>query len=1071
MENYAEIKGECVKHSPFYFLCARWRTFPRIGNFDTEKCMKITFEPQNTNQNVDRATTSYRETRMTKTDRVGGYALDISGTVMDNNAYKGHGKTAEEVMQDAGLIDVATQRDYMTVMSNTMSGEDFAQLQKDGYHPGKMDVEEVVTIVDRIKSELVKGGKQVIGYTDDLDAETLSKITGSEAFAQELLKQFGEQDIPVTRENVKDTVKAYERAAGLQELNVGTVKYMLENGTEPTIDHIYLADHSAVKDSNKQAFGYYASDNTGYYAKKADEYHWEQLQPQIDKIVEEAGIEDTESAVQNAKWLIESGIPLTAETLISLQQLKEMELPQSREQLLHAIAGAIADGKSAGSANLTNRDSNMDKAVRCMEAVAQISDEAVDNVVEKGKELTIANLQAEQDKINAGLSKESTPEQITARRQLEEARLVMTIEANLKMLKSGYSIDTMELQELVDHLKELEQETNRMLFRESDAVVAAQKADLWEQTQKVLTEIPFLPVDTIGRFATEEDLFTLEHVYEEGVQKRNAYEQAQTSYETMMTAPRTDLGDSIKKAFRNVDDILKDMNLETSEENRRVLRILGYNSMDITGENIDAVKKYDMELRSVIRKMTPATTLQAIRDGKNPLTMTVEDLNSYLNQNEKETADKEEKFSKFLYKLDKNKEISKEEREAFIGIYRMFRQLEKTDDAAVGELMKEGLDFTFQNLLTTMRSSRKKGMDYTVDDHFAGVDSVRMNQSISSQIMAGFGPYYSELAGEIADTMEPEKLLQMNVFPEMTMEQFAEELSVQNIDEDAEQAYLREQIREYRNAEETDSQLMKELADYHQPVSMEYISAISAMRAFGQSVFDRIKSYAKPEDRRKIDERTQNLLERMTDREETAEAYEALQDAFEETVDAAKADQDISYLDLKALQSSGIQLKLSANLAKEENYHIPVELGDETASMNLKIFHGTGAGKVSAVMQSERYGQVAAEFRVRNGVISGYVACDTSFGTEELVAKKENFANRLAQTIGQGEESYTIGDIGFIRSRDVNTAGYEEADLQMQEDMDTTEQRENALSKVQSEKVETFGLYRIAKAFIQTVME
>ena len=53
-------------------------------------------------------------------------------------------------MQDAGQIDVATQRDYMTVMSNTVSEEDYNRMMEDGYDIGDMDVEEVVTIVDKI---------------------------------------------------------------------------------------------------------------------------------------------------------------------------------------------------------------------------------------------------------------------------------------------------------------------------------------------------------------------------------------------------------------------------------------------------------------------------------------------------------------------------------------------------------------------------------------------------------------------------------------------------------------------------------------------------------------------------------------------------------------------------------------------------------------------------------------------------------------------------------------------------------------------------------------------------------
>ena len=49
--------------------------------------MKITFDNNNTNQNVDKVmTTTYRDTQTEKTNQTGGYALDISGTVMDNNA-------------------------------------------------------------------------------------------------------------------------------------------------------------------------------------------------------------------------------------------------------------------------------------------------------------------------------------------------------------------------------------------------------------------------------------------------------------------------------------------------------------------------------------------------------------------------------------------------------------------------------------------------------------------------------------------------------------------------------------------------------------------------------------------------------------------------------------------------------------------------------------------------------------------------------------------------------------------------------------------------------------------------
>ena len=87
--------------------------------------MKITFDGAEkavrTHSNVGRETTVHRNSESTKSVRAEGFALDISGTVMDNSAYAGHGRTAEEVMQIAGQEDITARRNYMAVMSNTMS--------------------------------------------------------------------------------------------------------------------------------------------------------------------------------------------------------------------------------------------------------------------------------------------------------------------------------------------------------------------------------------------------------------------------------------------------------------------------------------------------------------------------------------------------------------------------------------------------------------------------------------------------------------------------------------------------------------------------------------------------------------------------------------------------------------------------------------------------------------------------------------------------------------------------------------------------------------------------------------
>ena len=999
--------------------------------------MKITFDHTNANQNVDRATTAYREIRTSRTGRTDEYALDISGTVMDNNAYGGHGKTAEEVMQDAGLIDVATQRDYMTVMSNTMSEEDFSRLQRDGYHPGDMDVEEVVTIVDKIKAELVKGGTQITGYTDDLDAETLREITGSEAFARELCKQFRMHDIPVTKENVVNAAQACDRAKRLQTPDDGTVRYMVENRTDPTIDGMYLAEHSSTAD-NRQSHGYYASDAGGYYAKKAEEYNWDQLAPQMEKVLEEAGLEATDENLEEAKWLIESGIPLTAESAYRLHEIRQVELPQSEEQILAAVAAAIADGRSAGSANLSDGRSALEKAADYVQAYEKISDEAVDQTVSDGRKCNLRNLMKAQEQIDRYGAAEGTPQQISARRQLEEVRLMMTIEANRKLIESGYSIDTAEIEDLVEELKRIEERQNQALFKEPDNAAAADKAQLYAQTQQKTAEIPYLPAAVLAGYIDSEEPFTLDSVHANGTALRSAYEAARESYETLMTAPRADMGDSIRKAFRNVDDILADMGLETSEENRRAVRILGYNSMDITDDNIDAVKKYDMELRHAIRRMTPAVTLQAIREGKNPLRMSVEELNGYLDDVEAAYSDDGEKFSKFLYKLEQNHNITEQERDAYIGIYRMFRQLEKTDDAAVGSLLMEGAQFTFDNLLTAMRSTKKQGMDYTVDDSFRGVEGVALNRTITEQIMSGF----SGTSAEGSDAQDAGA----------DQERMAREFYRTLTDEALEQAYQREQLRQYQGLSEVEDGVIRELLAYRQPITADRVRAAADLRKNSKMLFRKLNDIDKSADKHSVRDAADHLLDKLTDRDSAAEAYGDMQSVFGKMLEEAQ-EESTAYLDLRVLQSCSRQLALAGSLAGEENYQIPVEIGGEWTAIHLKVVHGGGSGRVTAVMDAERYGHVTAQFGVKDHTVSGFIACDSEEGTRRLRENEARLREAVTADADTAGGPLLAGSIGIVYSREVHV-----------ED-DTGEEQ------AQDGRVETADLYRIARAFITSVTE
>ena len=245
--------------------------------------MQITFERMNRNQNVDGSSRlSHSEPSSTGTiyNRM-GYKIDISGAVKDNNAYGGQGKTAEDVRMDASYKDVTLERNYMAVMSSSMSGEDFAKLQEEGYQIGNIDVESFVTIVDKIKATMAESGQIIVGYNDNLSTKELEQITGDLSLAVSISKNFTEHNVPVTEENVKGALEAVDKAMEIPPVNDGSLKYMISNGQSPTIENMYLAGYKSVAADKTQTKGYFQDDMAGYYGKKADDMDVDKLTSQI----------------------------------------------------------------------------------------------------------------------------------------------------------------------------------------------------------------------------------------------------------------------------------------------------------------------------------------------------------------------------------------------------------------------------------------------------------------------------------------------------------------------------------------------------------------------------------------------------------------------------------------------------------------------------------------------------------------------------------------------------------------------------------------------------------------------
>lgn len=981
------------------------------------------------------------------------------------------GKSLLELQQETSDMDVGVMRDYMTVMSHTLSDADYAKLQEEGFDFGSMDPEEAVTIVDKIKAELARAGKHIVGYTDSMDVGKLAAALGSEGLAKTVLEKFQEADVPLTRDNLSALSQAWTMSSELQPMEDGTRSYLIDNEMQAEIWNLYLAQSSGAGRGNS-APRFYAEDVHGYYTQSAGRERSGELAEQIDRVIKASGREVNAQTRSSAGWLLDKGLPITADNLKRLEELQDIELPVSEERFGEAVAAAVAQGKSPIHASLTGRQENL------YEKAAAVSEYYHSSAVW-----------------------EASVGDITARRQLEEVRLRMTAEVNVKLLRSGFSIDTAPMEELIEALKQAEYELAGQYFpKDSQAV---EKYHDYRRVSNVTDQLPGLPADVLGMFAKGQGSASLETIYNEGKVLQDNYEKAQASYEKLMTAPRDDMGDSIEKAFASVDHILKDLGLELTDENRRAVRILGYNQMEMTVPNVEAVRNADRQVQNVLEKLTPAATLKMIRDGFNPLEKSIGELEKYFNSLPPEYKKEAESYSRFLYGLERNNEITPEERESYIGIYRLVRQIEKAEGAAVGALVNAQAELHFSNLLSALQGNRRKRVDIRVPDELGDIPKpAHRGESISEQISKAFvktvadiraaneaareqeeasggsekaagaaiAETESEVAGKPQTTQDKAEQTAVKQTSDAFVKVANDVLTEVSPDENATREYNQEQLQEQRqavSAADQDSVAMLQRGDL--PASADNLMAAQALNYGVENLFEHadrqrragerkasaqmdimalLAGKAQPDQAKEaapqeISDST-TLWKKLDQMDEFVEDYRDLTGTSLESVEEATFTEADSSVDVKRMQLNHKQLTVAAALARREEYYLPMYVGDQLTRVHLTLDKNSqtkGTVTIGVILSEEEHMQ--ARLYLENGTVHGML-----FGEGKMdIMKVREIADTFRK---EAESSWTVGNITTIAS----------------------EKRMPALVKSgEHTPTESAELYRVAKVFLQSVVQ
>ena len=1036
-------------------------------------------------------------------------------------------QSAKQAEKEKELKDT---KNKLEEINTKLTERDCINLEEDGFSIETMTIKSLYGALNRVKTS-ASNEEQKVEATAKNQKEMSTKLQVEKEknkFFEEdaIAERLKAENLPVTTENLQKVMKALELSDTAAKIDDKAMRYLISRDAKPTIENIYKAYYSGNAQKQERS-------------KTLPPEAWNEIETQVKEVVGTAGYEINEENLLEAKWLIENKLPLTAETFTYKKDLKEIKANTNKDTVLDKIIEGMKSGTSPKDASLlTEQEVSYEQVIA---NINSIREETVTQAVKGNSEITIKRLITIQESLSDGSNtKEVTSkntktqetkivepdaaaysndetseaaasatdyqyEEIKAHRQLEEIRLKMTLEAAAQLEKKGFSIETQRLEKVVEALRELEDNYYKELLKEADVEATELSLQTLKETTQNIESLKFMPSSVLGSTLSLRNVQTIPTLIAEGSKLQAEYSKAGTAYETLMTVPNREYGDSIKKAFANMDSLLSEMKIESTKQNQRAVRILGYNQMEINEKSIDQVKAYDQQVTMLMENLHPAVTVKMIKEGINPLEMPINELNQTIDRiKEEQGITSEEKYSTYLRKLDKENALTGEERSAYIGIYRLLYNVEKSDGAALGAVINAEREVTLDNLLTAVQTAKKGRLDAIINDEFGTLQSIsRDKETITEQLSAFSGgagqqnseqpseeatveeqtEYLNRILKQIKDELSPDKLQETQnkinragmpgsqivaefapvlssgsgiweSVKDVPVEKLLEQIRTAEATQVAEEEVYAGKVQQIRELCKNSEQAIRFLNDYREPSTPQNIMMANHILSNGESP---IKKLLKNQ-RENIVENSENslkeideLADTLIDKHSMKKIYEQLETDAKVALNQVYSEEKIDNRKLAELKSMGQQMTFLKRLAEKEFYQIPIETGSGVTNMNLTILRGTeNSGRVSITIWSEQLGNLKADFSLKEQTLKGFISSDSKSGLEEL-QKNASEIEKVAE-----ENSLTMKQMDFgILSRENDTYSYQKPENELQ----------GTFRRADTEQV----LYRLAKAIVQTV--
>lgn len=885
--------------------------------------------------------------------------IKSSGKIQEDKVtiYKNSNQTDKTVTYSKNVMgeeqnktkEQATAASLIDSLNTMITPEGYDQMEELGIVVDDENPELSMSVYERIQMELATYCKDYVPTGLNIDEKKLEELLGSAAFANAV-------DKAMSVRNLDDQTKA----AIVKDENIENLQ----------IDKVYEKAYSCMKNGVTN----YAGNNTAASAaggtansgetlgkKEIDDKVWEELKPQIEKLLSNWGIENTKEIEGISKWLVSNEIPVTKENIckaVMLQDVSRLDEQQYKDMVERNVSYTMYFSGNTRGAAIEKGQYELADVNQAIESINNITNGQLDRLIEDDKELNIENinkyakLPAEEadtpvkesigvstsesgniQQTGAGENNEGNIQIITARKVVVEATLIMTVPALMRVKQLGININVTELTTLLEKINEMENKEAEKYLESVDAKVTQTNISSFIATNKAMLTIKQTDISFVARVQKTDSLEKVAKI-------------AISSYEEGATRVRKDLGDSYEKAFSNIDDILDNLDMEPNEENKRAVKILGYNAMSITKASVENVKEMAEQIDNLVENLNPKAAAYLIANDINPMKKNILELNSELENINEDIGTTEENYAQFLWNLEKSNSISKEDRQKYISLFRNIKSITKKDIQALGAVINSNMDFTMDSLLMAVKSRKITGEIYKWGDNGETYEEYKLN-------------------------MQKEGVV---------------------TDEQVNQLISNHIVVTPRNIKNTDKlQNEKDVFDTFYNSSSEEVKAI-----------------------------VDNILD-ADDPEELNQAFENIYMEAKKTVKNQIHKELPLYSDIEtALENSGLA-RIVNEYAKNDTYYIPVKTGENITNIHLTLKSGEEESKAFVDIKESWAGELHFEFYENDNTLKGMLVYENKSSVNEVNEMAADFKALLSENNIQVTDITVVNSETYIGTSNIES--------------------------------------------------